>query len=168
VAQADDWVLVGTIAGAFGVRGEMKVQLATDFPDRFKPNLTLYAGEDHRPVVVTSSRPIGDRVALTLADIKDRNAAQAMFSTPLYVRRGDVMPLPEGRFYHDEIIGLRVVTTSGDQIGTVVEILATGSNDVYVAREGDSEVLIPALKDIVKEIDLPAGKMVVEPIEGLL
>jgi 16S rRNA processing protein RimM len=146
----------------------MKVQLATDFPDRFKPNLTLYAGDEHRPMMVTGSRAIGDRVALKLADISDRDAAQAMFSTPLYVKRGDVMPLPEGRFYHDQIIGLRVVTTAGDELGTVIEILATGSNDVYVARDGDAEVLIPALKDVVKEIDVPGGRMVVEPVEGLL
>jgi 16S rRNA processing protein RimM len=146
----------------------MKVQLATDFPDRFKPDLTLYAGEERRRMVVTGSRAIGDRVALTLADIADRNAAQAMFGTPLYVKRGDVMPLPEGRYYHDQIIGLRVVTTTGEHVGTVVEILATGSNDVYVAREGDAEVLIPALRDVVKEIDVLGGTMVVEPIEGLL
>jgi 16S rRNA processing protein RimM len=107
-------------------------------------------------------------VALTLADIADRNAAQAMFGTPLYVKRGDVMPLPEGRYYHDQIIGLRVVTTTGKHLGTVVEIMATGSNDVYITREGDAEVLIPALRDVVKEIDVPGGTMVVEPIEGLL
>jgi 16S rRNA processing protein RimM len=168
VEPAEDWVLVGTIAGAFGVRGEMKVQLATDFPDRFKPNLTLYVGEEHRPMIVSGSRPIGDRVAIKLADVTDRDAAQAMFSVPLYIRRADVVPLPDGHYYHDEIIGLRVVTTGGEALGTVVEILATGSNDVYVAREGEREVLIPALKDIVKDIDVPGGTMVVEPIEGLL
>jgi 16S rRNA processing protein RimM len=160
-------VLVGVIAGAFGVRGEVKVELTTDFPDRFKKTSTIYAGHDHRPMTVSGSRLIGERVALQLAGIADRNSAQALFNTPLYVPRADVMPLPEGRYYHDEIIGLHAITTDGQSLGIIVEILATGSNDVYVAREGAKEVLIPALKDIVREIDRHRGLIVVEPVEGL-
>ncbi|MDB5059854.1 MAG: rRNA processing protein RimM [Chloroflexi bacterium] len=161
-------MLVGIIAGAFGVRGELKVQLLTDFPDRFQKLATIYAGEDRRPMAVLGARPIGERVALRLAEVPDRDAAQALFDTRLYVPRSEVMPLPEGRFYHDQIIGLQAVTTEGQTLGTIVEILQTGSNDVYVAREGSTEVLIPAIKDVVREIDVQGGRLVVEPIEGLL
>jgi 16S rRNA processing protein RimM len=156
------------IAGAFGIRGEVKVELFTDFPDRFKNLATIFAGEDRRPMTVVGARPIGDRMALRLADVSDRNAAQALFGTALYVPRTELMPLPEGRYYQDDIIGLQAVTTDGQVLGSIVDILVTGSNDVYVARQGDKEILIPALKDIVREIDVPGGRMVVEPIEGLL
>lgn len=161
-------MLVGVVAGAFGVHGEVKVDLTTDFPDRFKQAPTVYAGPEHRPMTVAGSRKIGDRVALTLAGVADRNAAQALFDTRLYVPASEVLPLPAGRYYHDEILGLHVTTTTGQALGTIVEILATGSNDVYVAREGKKEVLIPALKDVVVEIDVPSGRLVVEPVEGLL
>ena len=78
------------------------------------------------------------------------------------------MPLPEGHYYYDQIIGLNAITTDGTPLGTVVEILSTGSNEVYVVRAEGREVLIPAIRDVVRQIDLAAGVLVVEPIEGLL
>jgi 16S rRNA processing protein RimM len=78
-----------------------------------------------------------------------------------------VMPLPEGRYYHDQIIGLQAETSTGEPLGTIVEVLATGSNDVYVARLDERETLIPALKDVVRQIDIAGGRLIVEPVEGL-
>ena len=156
------------IAGAFGVRGELKVDLYTDFPDRFAPGQIIYLGDDHRPATVIATRPIGDRLAMILEGVADRDAAQALFDVAISVQRAEVMPLPEGRFYHDQIIGLEAYTTQGLYLGAIVEILATGSNDVYVARKGTDEVLIPALKEVVRRIDLQGNQMIVEPVEGLL
>jgi 16S rRNA processing protein RimM len=146
----------------------VKVNLYTDFPDRFTPQQVLYIGDDHRPMTVLGSRPIGDRVALRLDGISNRDAAQALFDLPICVRRSEVMPLPEGRYYHDQIIGLEAYTTEGQYLGPIVEILETGSNDVYVARKGTAEVLIPAIKDVVRSIDLQGKRLIVEPVEGLL
>jgi len=160
--------MVGVIGGAFGVRGELKVDLYTDFPDRFAKLGSVFVGSDHRPMKVVGARPLGERVALKLEGVADREAAQALFDTPIYVRRTEVMPLPEGRYYHDQILGLEAYTTEGAHLGTIVEILATGSNDVYVAQNGTAEVLIPALKDIIRSIDLQEKRLTVEPIEGLL
>ncbi len=167
-SPVEDWVVVGVIAGAFGVRGELKVDLYTDFPDRFTPQQIVYLGDDHRPATVLAVRPIGDRLALYLDGVASRDAAQALFDVPICVRRSEVMPLPEGRYYHDQIIGLEAYTTGGQHLGAIVEVLATGSNDVYVARMGATEVLIPALKDVVRSIDLQNKRLIVEPIEGLL
>lgn len=150
------------------MHGEVKVDLYTDFPDRFAKQRTVFVGDDHRPVTVLAARPIGERVALRLNGVADRNAAQALFDTPIYVRNSDLMPLPEGHYYQHEIMGLEAYTTEGLYLGAIVEILGTGSNDVYVARNGTAEVLIPALKDIVRSIDLETKRLVVEPIEGLL
>jgi 16S rRNA processing protein RimM len=77
-------------------------------------------------------------------------------------------PLPEGQYYHDQIIGLKVETTSGELIGTVADILTGKSNDNYIVRGEKGEVLIPAIEDVVQSIDLDRGYMVIEPIEGLL
>jgi 16S rRNA processing protein RimM len=163
-----DWVLIGIVAGAHGVRGEMKVDLQTDFPDRFKRLTTVYIGQDHRPLQIAAARKLGDRVALRVASVTDRDAAQAMRGTELYIPIADIMPLPAHTYYRDQIIGLRVETTGGEPIGTITEILVTGSNDVYVAKNEQREVLIPALKNIVREVDLQGGRMVIEPVDGLL
>jgi len=166
--DAADWVVIGVIAGAHGVKGEMKVNLETDFPERFKRLRTIYAGKDHVPMGVESARRLGDRVAIRLADCTDRDAAQALHGTLLFIPASDMMPLPAHTYYRDQIVGLRVVTTAGDPLGTITEILATGSNDVYVARDEQREILIPALKEIVREVDIPGGRMVIEPVDGLL
>jgi len=77
-------------------------------------------------------------------------------------------PLPEGQFYHDQIIGLQVRTTRGEYIGDVVDILTGKSNDNYIVRGARGEILIPAIEDVVQSIDLDAGIVTIEPIEGLL
>jgi 16S rRNA processing protein RimM len=78
------------------------------------------------------------------------------------------MPLPDHTYYRDQIVGLRVVTTAGETLGTITEILVTGSNDVYVVRDEQRETLIPALKEIVREVDVTGGRMVIDPVDGLL
>jgi len=166
--DAADWVLIGVIAGAHGVKGEMKVDLETDFPDRFKRLRTVYAGKDHVPTQLAGARRLQDRVAIRMDSITDRDAAQALRGTLLYIPSSDIMPLPAHTYYRDQIVGLQVVTTAGDVLGTITEILVTGSNDVYVARHEQREVLIPALKDIVREVDVTGGRMVIEPVDGLL
>jgi 16S rRNA processing protein RimM len=166
--EAIDWVLIGMIAGAHGVKGEMKVDLETDFPDRFKRLRTVYAGKDHVPVRVEGARRLGDRVAIRLADCTDRDAAQALRGTLLFIPSSELMPLPAHTYYRDQIVGLRVVTTAGETLGTITEILVTGSNDVYVVRDEQRETLIPALKEIVREVDVTGGRMVIDPVDGLL
>jgi len=77
-------------------------------------------------------------------------------------------PLPEGQFYHDQIIGLQVKTTDGEYIGDIVDILTGKSNDNYIVRGDKGEILIPAIEDVIQSIDLDAGTVTIEPIEGLL
>ena len=159
---------VGLVVVPHGVRGEVKVQATTDSPDRFARLKSVHVGPDRRPMEVAGARTQGDRVILRLAAVADRDAAEALRGQGLYVRRSEVPPLPEGRYYHDQIIGLRVLTTGGEPLGTVREILETGNNDVYVTSDGSREVLIPAIREVVRRIDLEAGELVVDPIEGLL
>lgn len=168
VGDAAEWMLVGVVAAPVGVRGEVKIDLATEFPDRFKLIETIYVGEEHRPMELAGARRHAGRVALRFAAIADRDAAEPLRGQPLYIPRAEAMPLPEGHYYHDQIIGLRVVTTAGEALGTVQQILPTGANDVYVVRDEQREVLVPAIRDVVRRIDVEAGLMEVEAIEGLL
>lgn len=167
-ATSEDWVQIGKVAGAMGVQGEVKVDLTTDFPDRFNRLDAIYVGTEHRMMHVRQARRHHGRVILALHEVEDRDAAAALQGAPLFVPRAEAVPLPEGHYYHDQILGLRVETTTGQPLGTVVEVLVTGSNDVYVVKGAAGEVLIPALKDIVQSIDLAAGTMLIEPVEGLL
>lgn len=77
-------------------------------------------------------------------------------------------PLPQGQYYHDQIIGLEVQTTRGELIGTITDILAGKSNDNYIVRSNKGEILIPAIEDVVKTIDLDQGCITIEAIKGLL
>jgi 16S rRNA processing protein RimM len=165
---ADQWLQVGRVAGPLGIRGELKVDLDTDFPERFERLSTIYVGEDHCPMAVAGARVQGGRVILRLVEITDRGASETLRGAILSVPGSEAVPLPDGHYYQHQIVGLRVWTTDGQDLGTVVEILSTGNNDVYVAREGVREVLIPAIHDVVRQIDLASGRLVVEAIEGLL
>jgi len=151
------------VLAPFGIRGEIKVAIMTDFPDRFTER-PLYVGDGHIRHTVVSSRPHTAKTAvLTLRGVTSRDDAEALRDADLFVSAEDAEPLAEGRFYIHDIVGLRVMTDDGSVVGTVVEVMPTGSNDVYIVRADDGrEVLIPAIKEAIREIDLPAGRIVVD------
>ena len=155
------FVAVGQIGAPWGVRGDVKVRPLTDFPERFQPGAPLWVqGRRHE---VQRSRWSRGLVYLALSEIDSRNAAEELRGALLEVPEHDLAPLPEGQYYRFQILGLEVWTTEGACLGRVAEILSTGSNDVYVVRGGPREMLIPAIEDVVKEIDLEGGRLVVEP-----
>ena len=116
---------------------------------------------------VERQRLHGDRVILKLAGIDDRTAAEAMRGALVRVPIEQAVELPPGSYFWHEIVGLRVQDTRGRALGTVAEVLATGSNDVYVVRSAEGELLLPAIKDVVRAIDREHGVMTVELIPGL-
>src|SRR5207248_8685399 len=121
------------------------------------------------PFVVESARFQGPNVLLRLAGVADRNTADTFRGADIEVSAADVASLPKGQFYWHQVIGLEVFdATSDTALGTVSEILETGANDVYVVRGARGEILIPAIKDVVKDIDPQNGRMVIEPLPGML
>jgi 16S rRNA processing protein RimM len=150
-----------------GVRGELKCRVITDFPtQRFKSGTRLLIRSDSWNV--RSARVRGDIVYLRLHRLDDRNAAEALRGQDILVPRAEAMPLPDGQFYWDQVIGLRVEDTTGHQLGSVTDILETGANDVYIVHGPAGEILVPAIKDVVQVIDPPAGRMVIDPLPGML
>jgi 16S rRNA processing protein RimM len=156
-------VAVGWVAAPWGVRGDLKVQPLTDFPERFQRGAALWV--QGRRIEVQRSRWSRGFVYLGLSGIDSRNVAEELRGALLEVPESDLTPLPEGQYYRFQVIGLEVRTPEGRSLGRVAEILSTGSNDVYVVRGGPRELLIPAIEDVVKEVDVEGGRLVVEPPE---
>ncbi|MCE5323374.1 ribosome maturation factor RimM [bacterium] len=161
-------IVIGKVAAPFGVRGELKVIVHTDFPERF---------DKGRPVTVKTvkgrrftskvERNIAHKGGITLKieGIDDRNAAEDLRDAEFVIDRNEVGDLPEGSYYLFDLIGLKVITDDGRELGEVVEILQSGANDVYETSAG---VLIPAIKQVVVKIDTKERLMVIHPIPGLL
>lgn len=138
----------------------------TDFPDRFSPQQEV-CFEGCAMTIERSSWHKG-QVILKLATIDSVEAAQALSGRFLEVPLSKLHPLPPDEYYRFQLIGLDVLTTEGELLGQITKILPTGSNDVYVVPTEGGELLIPAIDDVVKSVDLGKACMVIEVIEGLL
>jgi 16S rRNA processing protein RimM len=163
----DEWVTIAQILGAFGVHGEMKIRLLTDIPDRFAQLETIYI--HRRPFTMRSLRTTQRGILLHLMGIDDPETVGKFRGAVIEIPLAQIAPLPEGQYYIHDLIGLEVHTVHGQMLGRLRDVIATGSNDIYVVdRAGDGEVLVPAIKDVVKEINLSARTMLIDPIPGLL
>ena len=165
-----DWVTIGQVVALFGIHGELKVRLLTDIPNRFAELKTVYVGANHTPHTIQNVRPHkGEIVVLKLSGIDNANAAEPLRNQELSIPLSELAPLPPGSYYQHDIIGLQVLTLDGQEIGQIVEIIVTGSNDVYSIKNPEgSQVLIPAIKDVIKHIDLNHRTMHIDPLPGLL
>lgn len=167
------YLAIGQIVGPHGIRGEVKVDVMTDYPERYRAGMKLYLGQgtddpDARAVEIATSRPHQGRMLVKLASTPDRNAAELLRGLYLLIPEADAMPLGEHENYVHDLIGLRVETEAGEILGELVEILFTSANDVYVVHGPQGEVLIPAVRDVVLSVDLVGRSMRVALPDGLL
>ncbi len=160
------FITVGRILAPWGIEGKLKVEVETDFPQRFAPSSLVYV--KHLPMTIKSSQWHKGKAVIKLNTIDSIEAARPLQGQAIEIRRDQVYPLPDGQYYRFQIIGLKVKTTAGESLGTISEILSTESNDNYIVRQINREILIPAIDDVVKSIDLDKGEMLIEPIDGLL
>ena len=164
--MADGRVVIGKAGAPHGLRGEVRVIPLTDFPERFESLHEVFIGE--RVFHVEHVHYHRQFVLLTLAECTSREAAAKLTGELLRVAREDAAPLAEGEFYTFDIIGLAVLDMAGERLGEVTNVLKTGSNDVYVVKKPDgSELLVPALKNVVREIDIAGGFLRVDLQEEL-
>ena len=159
-------LIVGRILAPWGIRGELKVEVLTDFPERFAPRKVVYLNT--RPLEIECCHPHKQHLVVKLATIDSVEDAEKLRGKDLTIPSSELSRLPEGQYYTFQIIGLDVLTTEGQYLGQVTDIMAMASNDVYIVEGKRGEVLIPAIEDVVKSIDLKKGEMVIEAIEGLL
>lgn len=161
-----EYITIGQILRPWGVKGEIKVEVMTDFPDRFSPRQEIYI--KHRTVTIEGSRWQRGQVILKLKEIDNIESAEVFRGQFIEIHRSQVSPLAENEYYRFQLTGLEVWTTEGDRLGHVSDILSTGSNDVMVVPYRGAELLIPTIEDVVKSVDLDAGRVVIELIEGIL
>jgi 16S rRNA processing protein RimM len=163
------FLAIAQILKPWGYRGEVKVKLLTDFPKRLAHLKTVYLGEAARPIPLERARLHSGAALFKLGGYDTPEEAAKLRGQVVQISIDDAAPLPPGQYYHHQVIGLHAMTTEGEDLGAVEEILETGSNDVYVVRRPDGgELLLPAIKDVVQEIDLERGRLVVQLIPGLI
>jgi len=168
------YLAVGRILRPHGVRGELRAEILTDYPDRlqtvFAQHLrTVYVGKEHRPFTLTGVRFHQDVMLLTLKECATRDEADALRGAMVEIPLEDAVPLEEEEYYHFQLIGMQVETEAGDPLGEIVEVFTVpGANDVIVVHGSRGEILIPAIEDVVIDLDVEAQRMVIRPMPGLL
>lgn len=162
---------IGKVVKAFGIKGEVVVYPLTDSTLRFRRLRKVYLGKTEtnaREVAITGVR-VGSRgVRMDFKGIADRTAAEQLVGEFLFVDERNRVALPEGRYFIHELTGMAVIDQTGTRIGTLTDVLKMPANDIYVVDANGREVMIPAVREFVKKIDVDAMVMVVHTIEGLV
>lgn len=160
---------IGQIVSTHGIKGEMRFNPWCDKPEFVKKFKTLYFDKNgEKSVKVISARPHGNMVILMLQDIDTVEKAQALKNTVLYMKRADAH-LPKGTWFVQELFDCTVIDdNNGKVLGTIVDVSETGANDVWHIKtpKGD-EVLIPAIKQVIVNVDVEKGEILINPIKGL-
>jgi 16S rRNA processing protein RimM len=160
---------VGRVIKPHGVHGEVRVELLTDLPERFEWLDAIYVGERNpRPVKIESVRFHQTFVLLKLAGYPSRTEAELLRGELLQVPESEAIPLEEDEYFLFQLEGLNVFTEQGEHIGRISEVLETGANNVFVIEGREQQYLVPDVPDVIKEIDLENGRLVIQPIPGLL
>lgn len=163
----NDRVAVGLINGPWGLRGHVKVLPYSSNPERFEPGSVLLVRG--RPTRILDVRRPRGFPCVRFEGFNSANAAEALRGELIEIHESELPELSPGEHYVHDLIGLAVVTTSGDDLGRLQEVITTGANDVYLVRqEGRRDILIPAIADVIIEVDLDGRRMVVDPLDGLL
>jgi 16S rRNA processing protein RimM len=165
-------ITIAKVIKAFGVKGEVKIEPMTDFPERFKALRRVYlvspSGRETACEVSSVRKDAGGSFYLFFSGYDSPEKAKELNGWFIKVPQEEAVPLPEGSYYHFELIGMEVFSESGENLGKIVDVFETGSNDVYVMRQGKKETYIPATKEIIKQVDRKQKRMVIHVIDGLM
>ena len=164
--SSPEFVSVGIVLGPWGNQGKFKVHVLTDFPERFAPAAVVYI--NRHPYTVDDCLWHKGKAIIKLDTVDSIEDIQSLHGQLIEIHHSQLKPLAEGGFYHFQLIGLEVWTTGREKLGHVIEILTPQSNDVYVVHGAKGEILIPAIEDVVKSIDIEEGRIIIEPMKGLL
>lgn len=166
----EEYLQVGVITSPHGVRGEVNVYPTTDDPARFKKlkRVRLDDGKGTRELDIASVKFFKNMVILRFDGFDDRDAAEKLRRARLLVSREHAVKLKKDEYFIADLIGLAVASDEGEELGTLTDVLQTGANDVYViAKEGMPDLLVPAIRDCIREVDVARGQMTVHLLPGL-
>ena len=162
---------VGVIVKTHGIKGEVKVYPTTDSPLRFEDltHVKLKLGKTVRELEIEQVRFFKNLVILKFKGIDNINDVEQYKGADLYIPREEGQELEEGEYYIADIIDIRVITDTGEELGTVKDVLETGANDVYIVkRKGQKDLLIPATEECILNVDIEQNIMTVHLLDGLL
>ncbi len=159
------FIAVGFLRRAHGVNGEMIMDPMTDFPERLR-NRKVYLGDEHASNRLQSVRQHGKSFLVRIEGCSSPEDAAAFRNTVVYVKAEQLPPLPDGEYYHHQILGLNIVDEAGEVLGVLEQILDTKANDVYLVRKTDGgELLLPVVEEVILAYDLERGQIIVRPQE---
>jgi 16S rRNA processing protein RimM len=165
-APEEETVAVGRVLAPSGVKGEIKIEPLTDVAQLFSPGRRLWLkGEPFQVEGVTRRK---GQLHLKLSGVDSREAAEALRGETVSLPRELLEPLPEGSYYRFQIVGMQVYDVERGHLGEIRQVITTGGNDVYVVEGERGEVLLPAIEDVIREVDVAGGRMTVELMEGML
>lgn len=165
----DDYLSVGKITSAYGVNGEVKVFPLTDHLDRFYDLDYVYIFEEtgKTSLNVETVRFIKNLVIVKFKEINDRNEAEKLRGKLIKITRDNAVKLDDDEYFIKDLLNMKVYTDDQKELGILKDVLKTGANDVYVVKTDDRDILIPAIKDVIKKVDIKERKMTVHLLEGL-
>lgn len=156
------FLTIGKLQRTHGVKGEIIMQVMTDFPERIVKGKKVYIGPRFEEYVIHSVRPNNQTLLLSFEGLNDCDQVSILRNLQVAIKTVDAGQLPEGEYYHHELIGMQVFESNGNLLGKIDEILVTGANDVYVIRQPDGkEILLPAIKEVILQVDRGSGRMTV-------
>lgn len=159
---------IARVLKPWGVAGGLKLEVLTSFPDQLGRLQQVYLGPEAIAHPVERFRWHRDDLILYLADVRDRAAAQSLAGQEIQIATQDAAALEPNQFYEHQILGLEAVTDEGESLGHVSQILTTGANDVYVVQGPRGEILLPARIEVIRQVDLEHGRMIVHLLPGLV
>lgn len=165
------FVSIGQVIKTHGTKGRIVVRLENPKSIMLKPFGPIYFGDETSELHRYTIRFIhisGSNARMELAEIDNCDKAALLVHKTVWCSEKDMAPPAPDTYYYYQLRGLKVVTSDGRLVGTLVEIMETGANDVYIVRSGDHEYLIPAIRSVIQSIDLKSGFMVIENIENML
>jgi 16S rRNA processing protein RimM len=161
------FIIAGKVIQPHGLKGWVKVAVTSENPLRFTPGNSLILEGTLRRLTIEETRPVQGCLHVKFSGVDDRDQAVPLKGRELWITEDEVGPPPEDSFWEHQLLGLRVETLDGERLGRVEDILVTGSNDVLIVK-GEREVLIPLIRDVIRDIRLTEGVILIEPLPGLL
>jgi 16S rRNA processing protein RimM len=160
------YLTIGRLGKPHGLDGGIIFYVITDFPERLKKGKKVFIGESKLPVHIQSVKEHSRGLIFQFEEFSTIDEIEGFKTFYVYVDSQELPKLPEGEYYHHQLIGLKVFDPQGNEIGILHNILETGANDVYLIKNSDQkEILIPALLDLIKKIDIENNMMIITPLD---
>lgn len=167
----EEYLKLGQIINTHGVRGEVKIFPLTDDIKRFKKLKFVFmkSGKEYEKVNIESLKYVKQFPVIKLEGVSTMNDAEKLKQQYIYINRENAVKLPKDTYFIADLIGLKVITEENEEIGIIEDVFSTGSNDVYQVKSSEGkEILIPAIKDVIKSVDIEQGFVKITLLEGLI